>query len=358
MSVVIVTGSNGLVGSAAVKFLSKKGFEVIGIDNNMREAFFGKSGSTEEIGSQLKSKLGNYVQLDKDIRDFDGLSEVFRKYGNQIHAIIHCAAQPSHDWAARNPILDFEVNALGTLNLLELTRVHCPESRFIFMSTNKVYGDRPNEFEYVEDSTRWNPAAASPWGLGFSEELSIDSSTHSIFGVSKASADLMTQEYGRYFGLNTAVFRGGCLTGPDHAGVELHGFLSYLIKCVVGSRPYVVFGHKAKQVRDNIHTDDLVEAFWEFILKPGQGAVYNMGGGVSANVSMLEAISIAQEISGKELKWTVDESPRKGDHIWYISDTKKFEIDYPNWRVTLGIREILSEMISREFDQLKNSADK
>lgn len=350
MSVAIVTGSSGLVGSAAVKFLSNKGFDVIGIDNNMRRTFFGEEGSTEQFGLQLKNGVRNFINVNLDIRDMQGLSDLFRVHGKAIHVVIHCAAQPSHDWAAKNPLVDFEVNATGTLNLLEQTRNNCPDARFIFMSTNKVYGDKPNEYPYDELQTRWSPSADHPWDLGFAEDLSIDSSTHSIFGVSKVSADLMTQEYGRYFGLNTAVFRGGCLTGPDHAGVELHGFLSYLIKSVVSGRPYVVFGHKAKQVRDNIHTEDLVEAFWEFISNPSQGAVYNIGGGAAANVSMLEAITMAQEISGKELSWTLDDTARKGDHIWYVSDTRKFERDFPGWKVKSGIRHIIEEMVHREVD--------
>jgi CDP-paratose 2-epimerase len=350
MSVAIVTGSSGLVGSAAVKFLSNKGFDVIGIDNNMRETFFGQGGSTKKFGLQLKNDVKNFSSVNLDIRNMPGLQDIFSRFGQNTHVVIHCAAQPSHDWAAKNPLLDFEVNATGTLNLLELTRTYCPDARFVFMSTNKVYGDMPNEYNYDELDTRWSPSADHPWPLGFAEDLSIDSSTHSIFGVSKASADLMTQEYGRYFGLNTAVFRGGCLTGPDHAGVQLHGFLSYLVKCVVSGSPYVVFGHKAKQVRDNIHTDDLVEAFWEFISRPSQGSVYNIGGGLMANVSMLEAITLAEKISGKELSWTLDNSARKGDHIWYVSDTRKFERDFPRWSVKSGIRDIIEELVQREVD--------
>ena len=343
-----MTGSSGLVGSAVVKFFSGKQFDVVGIDNNMREVFFGKSGSSKQNGLEMAKTVLGFRLVDVDIRDYASLEVIFRSYSSEIFAIIHCAAQPSHDWAATDPLMDFTINANGTLNLLELTRKYCPEAGFVYMSTNKVYGDLPNTFSYKELEMRWSPDSENPWHNGFTEKLSIDASTHSLFGVSKAAADLLVQEYGLYFGLKTCVFRGGCLTGPDHAGVELHGFLSYLVKCVVMQRPYTVFGHRAKQVRDNIHTNDLVSAFWAYLLDPDPAAVYNMGGGITSNISMLEAMNSVQEISGKILTWNSSLEPRRGDHIWYVSDLTKFKQRYPSWRVEIGIEEILNEMVERE----------
>ena len=348
MSTVIVTGSSGLVGSAAVAFFAEKGFDVVGIDNDSRKLFFGEEASTKTTGLALQAKIGNFSLHEVDIRNFVGIEELFISQPSEISAIIHCAAQPSHDWAAKDPMTDFAINAVGTLNLLELTRRHSPSARFIFMSTNKVYGDRPNSIEYEEKESRWAPPKTSRWSGGFDESLSIDDSTHSLFGVSKASADLLVQEYGRYFGLKTAVFRGGCLTGPDHAGVALHGFLSYLVKCVVHGRPYTIFGHKGKQVRDNIHTKDLTEAFWRFIQEPSEGAVFNIGGGNDANVSMMEAIEITQEIAKRNLDFQISSEARKGDHIWYVSDTSKFQSAYPGWKVSIGIQQILEEMVAKE----------
>ena len=354
MSKIIVTGSSGLVGSAAVEFFAEKGFDVVGIDNDSRKLFFGEEASTINTGLALGLKLRNFSQHEVDIRDFDGVQELFRGQSEDILGVIHCAAQPSHDWAARDPMTDFAINAVGTLNLLEVTRRHSPNARFIFMSTNKVYGDRPNSVDYEEKESRWSPQMNSRWVSGFDESLSIDQSTHSLFGVSKASADLLVQEYGRYFGLKTAVFRGGCLTGPDHAGVELHGFLSYLVKCVVHGRQYTIFGHKGKQVRDNIHTKDLVEAFWRFVQEPTEGAVFNIGGGQEANVSMMEAIEITQEIAKRGLSFEVSDEARKGDHIWYVSDTSKLQAAYPGWKVSIGIYQILEEMVAREKISLKS----
>jgi len=348
VSTVIVTGSSGLVGSAAAAFFSEKGFNVIGIDNDSRKLFFGEEASTKSTGLALKSKLENFSLHEIDIREFEAIERLFSKAGEGIFAVIHCAAQPSHDWAARDPMTDFAINAVGTLNLLEATRRYSPSARFIFMSTNKVYGDRPNSFDYEEKESRWSPPAASRWADGFDESLSIDDSTHSLFGVSKASADLLVQEYGRYFGLKTAVFRGGCLTGPDHAGVALHGFLSYLVKCVVHGRPYTIFGHKGKQVRDNIHTKDLIEAFWRFAQEPSEGAVFNIGGGNEANVSMMEAIELTQEIAKRDLDFQISNEARIGDHVWYVSDTSKFQAAYPGWKVSIGIQQILEEMVARE----------
>jgi CDP-paratose 2-epimerase len=354
VSTVVVTGSSGLVGSAAASFFSQKGFDVVGIDNDSRKMFFGEEASTKATGLELQAKLDNFLLHEVDIRDFGLIDRIFSPLGEEIYAVIHCAAQPSHDWAARDPMTDFGINAVGTLNLLEATRRHSPSARFIFMSTNKVYGDRPNSFEYDEMDSRWSPPEASRWAHGFDESLSIDDSTHSLFGVSKASADLLVQEYGRYFGLKTAVFRGGCLTGPDHAGVALHGFLSYLVKCVVLGKTYTVFGHKGKQVRDNIHTKDLIEAFWLFVQNPSEGAVFNIGGGNDANVSMMEAIEIAQGIARRNLDFQISNEARKGDHIWYVSDTSKLQAAYPEWKVTVGIQQILEEMVEREQNNIQS----
>lgn len=348
METILITGSGGLVGSAAVRFFAERSFNVVGIDNDMRKHFFGESGSTAMTTRELTEAYPNFSSFDADIRNSENLSKIFSN-SSPIKAVIHCAAQPSHDWAALDPITDFTVNANGTLGLLELTRQHAPEASFVFMSTNKVYGDTPNRFDFVEEEYRWSPTPGSPHVYGFSEVISIDGTTHSLFGVSKASADLMVQEYGRYFGMNTVCFRGGCLTGPGHAGVELHGFLSYLVKATVNGYPYTVFGHKAKQVRDNIHTDDLVEAFWEFIQDPDPGAVYNIGGGLDANVSMMEAISKVQEMSGNTLDWTPQNDPRIGDHIWYVSDLRAFKRRYPAWGINKGIDEIIEEMVDHEL---------
>jgi CDP-paratose 2-epimerase len=353
MSVIIVTGSNGLVGSFVSKFLIRKGFFVVGIDNDLRSFFFGSEGSTIQAGSTLEKFSEKFILKKLDIRDFVGLEEVFIEFGRDIHAVIHCAAQPSHDWAAKDPIFDFTVNANGTLNLLELTRKYCAEARFIFTSTNKVYGDQPNKIEYVEKETRWIPRDLNIRTNGFDESLSIDNSLHSLFGVSKASADLLVQEYGRYFGMYTVVFRGGCLTGPDHAGVSLHGFLSYLVKCFVHEKRYTVFGYKGKQVRDNIHVSDLAQAFWLYIKSPTQGAIYNIGGGQSSNTSMLEAINLIEEKSRKKLQFEIDLNSRIGDHIWYVSNTSRFESVYPDWKITIGIEEIVEEMIFQEKLKLK-----
>jgi CDP-paratose 2-epimerase len=348
MSVVLVTGSNGLVGSFLSKFLINKGFFVVGIDNDLRSFFFGSDGSTAKVGSSLENSFDRFILKNLDIRDIVGLEGVFKEYGRDIHTVIHCAAQPSHDWAAKDPVFDFTVNANGTLNLLELTRKYCSEARFIFTSSNKVYGDQPNKIEYVEDETRWLPKNITTRKNGFDENLSIDNSLHSLFGVSKASADLLVQEYGRYFGMYTAVFRGGCLTGPDHAGVALHGFLSYLVKCFVQGKTYTVFGYKGKQVRDNIHVADLAQAFWLYMQSPTCGAIYNIGGGQTSNISILEAINLIGEISGKKLHFEVNPDARIGDHIWYVSNTSRFVRAYPDWKINIGIEEIVEEMISRE----------
>ena len=348
METILITGSSGLVGSAAVRFFAERDFNVVGIDNDMRRQFFGEAGSTLATAEKLESSYANFSSYSIDIRDAERLAEVFDR-GGPIKAVVHCAAQPSHDWAAREPVTDFSVNANGTLGLLELTRQKASDAVFVFMSTNKVYGDRPNYFDYAEEASRWSPPPGSDHENGFSEQLSIDMTTHSLFGVSKTSADLLVQEYGRYFGMNTVCFRGGCLTGPDHAGVDLHGFLSYLVKATIHGYPYTVFGHKAKQVRDNIHTEDLVQAFMQFIEDPDPGAVYNMGGGRYANVSMLEAIKKIQSLSGITLDWSLEDLPRVGDHMWYVSDLSEFQRRYPKWQITRGIESILEEMVEYEL---------
>lgn len=345
---ILVTGSGGLIGSQSVEHFINLGHDVVGIDNNMRSYFFGSDGNVSDTIDLLKIRA-RYTHFDTDIRDLDSLEGIFKRYGSNITAIIHCAAQPSHDWASREPITDFTINALGTLNLLELCRKYCPEAAFIFTSTNKVYGDKPNFLPLVETDTRWAIDAAHPYSKdGIDENFGVDGTLHSIFGASKVSADLMVQEYGRYFGMKTVCFRGGCLTGPNHKGAELHGFLSYLVKACVNKKKYTVFGHKGKQVRDNIHSHDLVCAFEEFIKKPRIAEVYNIGGGTFANVSMIEAIHKVQELSGIDLDYEVSNVARTGDHIWYISDLRKFMGHYPEWKITRNIDSILEEMVEKE----------
>jgi CDP-paratose 2-epimerase len=344
MKTVLVTGSYGLIGNEVCKFYSNQGFRVVGIDNDMRHYFFGAS--TKEIKRDV---LENYQHYDLDIRNYDLLENVFNLYNTEIDLIVHTAAQPSHDWAVKEPLTDFTVNALATLNLLELTRKYCPNSTFIFTSTNKVYGDNPNSLPLVETKNRWELPSDHALFEGINENMSIDQTKHSLFGVSKTSADLMVQEYGKYFGMKTGVFRGGCLTGPSHAGAELHGFLSYLIKCTVHDKPYTVFGYKGKQVRDNIHSYDLITAFDEFYKSPKIGEVYNIGGSRHSNISMLEAISKIQEKVGKKLTYSISDDNRIGDHIWYISDVSKFRKDFPNWKYTYNIDMIIDEMVNAEI---------
>jgi len=344
MSVAIVTGSAGLIGSEACKEFHRRGFDVAGIDNDMRARFFGAEASTLPNRRGLESSLARYRHFDTDIRDASAVSAVFERYRKDTSVVIHTAAQPSHDWAARDPFTDFGVNANGTLNLLEATRRHCPDAVFIFTSTNKVYGDAPNRLPLRELPLRWEIDPSHPYAQGIDEQMTIDQSKHSLFGASKAAADLLVQEYGRYFGMKTVSFRGGCLTGPAHAGAELHGFLAYLMKCTVTGKPYRVFGYKGKQVRDNIHSHDLVDAFWEFFQAPRSAEVYNIGGSRHSNCSMLEAIALCGEISGRKLDWTYVEDNRIGDHIWYISDVRKFQSHYPNWRFRYNVRQILEEI--------------
>lgn len=345
MKTAIVTGSCGLIGSETCKRLHADGYRVVGIDNNMRSYFFGDGASTDPMRMRLESTLKDYVHQPIDIRDWPAMDRLFSDHGRDIAVVVHTAAQPSHDWGAKEPLTDFGVNATGTLHLLEATRLHAPGAVFIFTSTNKVYGDTPNRLPLVETDTRWEVDTNHPFfARGIDETMSIDSTKHSILGASKVAADVMVQEYGRYFGMKTAAFRGGCLTGPAHAGAELHGFLSYLMKCTVTGRAYNVFGYKGKQVRDNIHSADLVDAFCHFIAVPRSGEVYNIGGSRQSNCSMLEAIALCEEISGRKLQWTYKEDNRIGDHIWWISDVAKFQSHYPAWQYRYGLRQILEEI--------------
>ena len=344
MPIAIVTGSGGLIGSEACKSLDKEGFTVVGVDNDMRAYFFGKEASTQSNNQQLVETLNNYISRNVDIRDVDAINALFAEFGSDVTLVVHTAAQPSHDWAAKEPLTDFNVNANGTLHLLEATRNHCPEAVFIFTSTNKVYGDTPNRLPLVELDTRWEIEGSHPYQIGIDENMSIDHTKHSLFGASKVAADVLVQEYGRYFGMKTAVFRGGCLTGPAHAGAELHGFLAYLMKCIVEKKPYRIFGYKGKQVRDNIHCNDLVTAFLHFYKNPRCGEVYNIGGSRHSNCSMLEAITIGEELSGNKLDYTYLEDNRVGDHIWYISDVRKFQGHYPDWSYQYNQRDILEEI--------------
>ncbi|MGE5333455.1 MAG: NAD-dependent epimerase/dehydratase family protein [Nitrososphaerota archaeon] len=352
MSVVLVTGSAGLIGSETVQHFCDFGFDVVGIDNDMRRQFFGDEASTAWNRTLLEARFPNqYSHHDVDIRDEKAIDRIFARYGKEIALVVHTAAQPSHDWAAREPFTDFSINANGTLTLLEATRHHSPEAVFIFTSTNKVYGDAPNSLPLIEQETRWEVDPAHPFWIGIDESMRIDQSTHSLFGASKAAADLLVQEYGRYFQMRTAAFRGGCLTGPNHSGTALHGFLAYLMKCTVVGTPYTVYGYKGKQVRDNIHSSDLVAAFEHFFKAPRVGEVYNMGGSRYSNCSMIEAIQLCQEISGKDLKWTYTEANRIGDHIWYISDIRKFQSHYPEWRQEYDLRKLAQDIYDKNCER-------
>lgn len=351
MNVAIVTGSGGLIGAEAVRFFSQQGFHIAGIDNDMRAEFFGEEASTAWAVAELKERIPNYTHHVQDIRNYDAMRRIFDQYGSDIKLVIHTAAQPSHDWAARSPRTDFGVNAIGTLNLLECTREVCPEAVFIFTSTNKVYGDTPNYLPLVELETRWSLDPSHPYSEGIREDMSIDHCTHSVFGASKVAADVMVQEYGRYFGMRTACFRGGCLTGPGHSGAELHGFVAYLMKCCVIGRQYQIFGYKGKQVRDNIHSYDLIQAFHEFYKAPRVAEVYNIGGGKYSNVSMMEAIKACEDISGKKMDTVYHEQNRIGDHIWWIGNLGRFEEHYPNWKITKGIDDILREVYEANVER-------
>ena len=344
MPTAIVTGSGGLIGSETVKHLVTEGFDVIGLENDMRARFFGPESSTSHVTEQLTAEVDGFRSLPLDIRDTEGVARVFAEHRREIALVIHTAAQPSHDWAASDPQTDFTVNANGTLNLLQAAREHCPDAPFVFTSTNKVYGDRPNFLPLIETDTRLELPEDHHWYGGIGTDMSIDNCTHSLFGVSKVAADLLVQEYGRYFGMPTVCFRGGCLTGPQHAGAELHGFLAYLMKCTVSGKPYTIYGYGGKQVRDNIHASDVVSAFEAFYRAPRQAAVYNLGGGRESNISMLEAIAACERISGRTLDYTLSETARIGDHRWYISDLEAFKRDYPDWQLTIGIEQILNEI--------------
>lgn len=352
MSIAIVTGSAGLIGSEAARHFAGSGLTVVGIDNNMRREFFGEEASTQWQRDSLEQELGpRYIHFDADIRDAGLMESLFRRYSRDVALIIHAAAQPSHDWAARAPQVDFTVNANGTLNLLEATRQHCPDAVFIFTSTNKVYGDAPNRLPLREMETRWEIDPAHPYHRGIAEDLSIDQCLHSLFGASKVAADILVQEYGRYFGLQTAVFRGGCLTGPNHSGTQLHGFLAYLMKCAVTGSPYKVFGYRGKQVRDNIHSHDLIMAFEHFFRAPRSAEVYNIGGGRFSHCSMQEAITQCEEIAGRPLERTYVDDNRIGDHIWYVSDLTRFQSHYPGWRLTRDVPGILREIHEANVDR-------
>ena len=349
MNVAIVTGSAGLIGSESVRFFAEKMDLVVGIDNDQRAYFFGKDASTERSKKELETSIANYKHHALDIRDFEALKSVFQVYGADIKLIIHTAAQPSHDWAAREPLTDFTINANGTLNLLELTRLFSPKAVFIFTSTNKVYGDTPNFLPLVELEKRWEiDESHTYFENGIDESMSIDNSKHSLFGASKVAADVLAQEYGKYFGMNVGIFRGGCLTGPNHSGTQLHGFLSYLMKCAVTGNHYTVFGYKGKQVRDNIHSYDLVNMFYHFYLNPRQGEVYNAGGGRHSNCSMTEAIEICEKITGNKMNFSYAEDNRIGDHIWYISDVSKFQSHYPDWSYKFNLNDILEQIYSQQ----------
>ncbi len=358
MSIAIITGSAGLIGSEAARFFARKGFTVVGIDNDMRRRFFGDEASTAWNRSRLQADLnGRYVHCNIDIRHAPGIDALFQEYNRDIAVVIHTAAQPSHDWAAREPATDFTVNANGTLNLLEATRQFAPEAPFIFTSTNKVYGDTPNYLPLIELEQRWEIDPAHTYANGIREDMSIDQTLHSLFGASKVAADVLVQEYGRYFGMKTVCFRGGCLTGPNHAGTQLHGFLAYLMKCTVTGTPYTVFGYKGKQVRDNIHSSDLIRAFYEFYKAPRSGEVYNIGGGRYSNCSMLEAIELCEQIAGRKLNWTYSEQNRRGDHIWWISDISKFQQHYPDWQLTYDVPRILREIYTQNVARWQTSAE-
>ena len=345
MSVVLVTGSSGLVGSESVNFFCKKGFEVIGIDNNLRKFFFGTEGSTLWVRNSLLKKNKEFKSLNVDIRNYEKLSKIFKKYQKKISLIIHCAAQPSHDYGKNYPIIDFNVNATGTLNLLELTKRYCYDAKFVFMSTNKVYGDNPNKLKLYEKNSRWELKKDDFYFKGINEKFSIDDCTHSFFGVSKTYADLIVQEYGKNVGLKTVCFRGGCITGPNHSGAKLHGFLSYLVKLSLKNREYNIIGYKGKQVRDNLHSFDLVNCFWEFYKRPKSGEVYNIGGGRYSNCSIIEAIDLVERIKNIKIKKKFTNNPRVGDHIWYISDLSKFKKHYPNWKQKYDTMKIIEELV-------------
>ena len=358
MGLAIVTGSAGLVGAAVTRHFAEKGLDVIGIDNDMRRRLFGDEASTNWMRTQLESEVAGYQHESIDIRDSEGLSALFARHGAAIEVVVHTAAQPSHDWAATNPHEDFTINANGTLNVLEATRLHAPDAAFIFTSTNKVYGDTPNRLPLEEFETRFEVSSDHAYfAHGIDESMSIDRTLHSLFGASKLSADVLAQEYGRYFGLRTGVFRAGCITGPAHSATKLHGFLAYLVRCAVTATPYTVIGYAGKQVRDNIDASDLADAFWHFYRNPRPGEVYNIGGGRSASCSVLEAISLIEEISGRSIVSSYEEENRQGDHVWWISDVRKFREHYPDWQPRQTLRstiEAISIAMNERSSQLSS----
>lgn len=358
MPTAIITGSAGLIGSESVRHFAAAGFDVIGIDNDMRSRFFGPEASTRHVTDDLVNTFDNLRVHDLDIRDGAGVEQIFAENAKDVELIIHTAAQPSHDWAAREPQTDFGVNAVATMNLLEATRRHCPEATFIFTSTNKVYGDRPNYLPLIETDSRLELPEDHQWYGGIDTTMSIDQTTHSLFGVSKAAADLMVQEYGRYFNIPTVCFRGGCLTGPSHAGAQLHGFLAFLMRCTVVGEPYTVIGYDGKQVRDNIHAHDVVAAFEAFHAKPRVAAVYNLGGGRFANCSMLEAIRLCEQISGRTLEWSLSDEPRIGDHRWWISDLGAFRTDFPDWEPRYDLETTLREIHDHNVERWQAETSK
>lgn len=352
MEVIVVTGAGGLVGAETVRYYADRAGLVVGIDNDMRAQFFGDEASTAWSVAQLRDRYPNYRHHSVDIRDADAIASVFSEYGADVGLVVHAAAQPSHDWAARDPMTDFTVNANGTLTLLEAVRQQSPGAVFVFTSTNKVYGDTPNRLPLVEQSTRWEVDPEHPYAThGIDESMSVDQTLHSLFGASKLAADVLVQEYGRYFGLRTGVFRGGCLTGPGHSGTQLHGFLAYLMKCTITGTPYRVYGYKGKQVRDNIHSHDLVRAFDAFYAAPRIGEVYNIGGGRFSNCSMLEAISLCEEISGRHLEWKYVDENRVGDHMWWVTDLRKFQAHYPSWQLRYDVPALLLDMHDRAAER-------
>jgi CDP-paratose 2-epimerase len=352
MSVAIVTGSSGLIGSEAARFLDERGLTVVGIDNNLREYFFGEEGSTAWNTEHLKRTLKHFSHASIDVRDAPAISEIFARHARDIVLVVHAAAQPSHDWARREPMTDFSVNAVGALTMLEATRRWSPDATFVLLSTNKVYGDAPNRLPMVELATRWEVEVSHPFAAqGIDETLSIDQSLHSLFGASKVAADVMTQEYGRYFGLKTGIFRCGCLTGPAHSGTELHGFLAYLVKCIVTGKPYTIYGYKGKQVRDNLHSYDLVQAIWHFFQAPRAGEVYNIGGSRHSNCSMLEAISYIENACSRQLNYSISDTPRIGDHQWWITDVSRFSRHFGEWRYRYDQKTMVDEIVEATLER-------
>ena len=349
---ILVTGSSGLIGSEAVEHFDRQGHNVIGVDNNMRREFFGQSGDTTWNLARLRAATKHFTHHELDIRDREAVFDLFRE--GRFDRIIHCAAQPSHDKASEIPLVDFDVNAGGTMNLLEATRRSCPGATFLFMSSNKVYGDAPNELPLKELPTRYDYSDPKDFE-GIAEDFRIDRSLHSIFGASKVAADVMAQEYGRYYGMPVGIFRGGCLTGPNHSGVELHGFLSYLVRVAFSGRTYTVYGYKGKQVRDNIHSHDVIAAMEAFAAHPRPGEVYNLGGGRGNSVSVVEAVARIDDLSGRKIRWVYNDQARKGDHICYISDLHKLKSHFPGWGITRNLDDILKEMVEADQHQLRGA---